>query len=255
MTFTDALLLGVLQGLTEFLPISSSGHLVLAQELLGIAQDGAALEVVVHLGTLMSVILWYRKDIVEIVRDVFRGGPTARLGWMVVVGSIPVALVGILLKDHIDAALESPLVAAYGLIGTGIFLLLTKYAKRGAGEPGFVYALIVGTAQSIAILPGVSRSGSTIGTSMLLGDDPIRAARFSFLLSIPAILGAAAKTMLDDGLGEADQFAPLVLAGAAAFLSGLAAIAFLLKLLEKGRLRAFGPYCLAAGALAWMLLA
>lgn len=254
MTWLDALVLGLLQGLTEFLPISSSGHLVLAQEVLGVHEQGAALEISVHLGTLLSVLVYYRRDLVEIVRDVFRGGPTARLGWMVVVGTVPAVFVGLLWKDDIEAAFESPRAAAVGLLATGAFLLLTRFAKRRPGDPGFGYAVVVGCAQAVAILPGVSRSGSTIGTGQLVGDDPVRAARFSFLLSIPAILGAAVLMLADGELGGGPGTGMLVLSGAVAFASGVAAIAFLIRLLGQGRLHWFGPYCLVVGALAWLLL-
>jgi undecaprenyl-diphosphatase len=252
--WVDALVLGLVQGLTEFLPISSSGHLVLTQEVLGLHEPGAAIEIAVHLGTLLSVLVYYRADIVEIVRDVFRGGPTARLGWMVVVGTIPAVLVGLFLKDHIEAIFDSPRWAAGGLLATGAFVLLTPLARRRSGDPGFAYAVIVGCAQAIAILPGISRSGSTIGTAMFLGDDPVRAARFSFLLSIPAILGASVLLLADGGMSGGPGAAMLVASGVVAFASGLAAIAFLIKLLGQGRLAWFGPYCLIVGAIAWGLL-
>lgn len=254
MDWIDALVLGLLQGLTEFLPISSSGHLVLAQEVLGVHQQGAAIEIAVHLGTLLSVLVYYRHDIVEIVRDVVRRGPTARLGWMVVVGTVPAVLVGLFLKDHVEEIFDSPRWAAGGLLVTGVFLLSTVLAKRRPGEPGFGYAVVVGCAQAIAILPGISRSGSTIGTGMFVGDDPVRAARFSFLLSIPAILGAAVLQFADGGMDGGPGAGMLALSAAVAFVSGIAAIAFLIKLLGQGRLAWFGPYCLAVGATAWMLL-
>ena len=254
MDWVDALVLGLVQGLTEFLPISSSGHLVLTQELLGIHESGAAIEIAVHLGTLLSVLVYYRYVIVEIVRDVFRGGPTARLGWMVVVGTIPAVIVGLFLKDHIEEIFDSPRWAAGGLLATGVFMLATSRAKRGTGDPGFGSAVIVGAAQAIAILPGISRSGSTIGTGMFLGDDPVRAARFSFLLSIPAILGASVLLFADGGMSGGPGTSMLVAAGVVSFASGLAAIAFLIKLLGQGRLAWFGPYCLIVGAIAWFLL-
>lgn len=254
MTWVDALVLGLLQGLTEFLPISSSGHLVLAQEVLGVHEQGAALEISVHLGTLLSVIVYYRRDLVLILQDVFRGGPTARLGWMVVAGTIPAVVVGLLWKKDIEAAFESPRAAAVGLLATGVLMLLTALARRRPGEPGFGYALIVGCAQAVAILPGVSRSGSTIGTGLFLGDDPVRAARFSFLLSIPAICGAAVLMLAGDELRNGPGTGMLVFAAAVAFVSGLAAIAFLIRLLGQGRLYWFGPYCLVVGAAAWFLL-
>ncbi len=255
MTYVEALFLGVLQGLTEFLPVSSSGHLVLAQEVLAkwggsVPQPGPALEIAVHFGTLVAVVLYYRTVIVRIVRDVFTGGPHARLGWMVVVGTIPAVIVGLTLKDQIEAALDSPVVAGIGLIVTGVFLLLTKAARRGDQEPGFRYATIVGVAQAIAILPGLSRSGATIGTGMFLGDEPTHAAQFSFLLSIPAILGAVVLTVASGDLAATGHTPQLAVACAAAFVSGLGALWFLLRVLAKGRLAVFGPYCIVVGVLA-----
>jgi undecaprenyl-diphosphatase len=253
--WVDALVLGLVQGLTEFLPISSSGHLVLTQEVLGIQEPGAAIEIAVHMGTLLSVLVYYRRDIAEITRDVFRGGPTARLGWMVVVGTIPAILVGLFLKDEIEAVFDSPRWAAGGLLATGAFLALTAKARKRPMDPGFGYALLVGCAQAVAILPGISRSGSTIGTGMFVGDDPVRAARFSFLLSMPAILGASVLLLADGNGNGSTGAAMLVVAGAVAFASGLAAIAFLIKLLGQGRLAWFAPYCLLVGAVAWFVLA
>ena len=254
MTYWEALLLGVLQGLTEFLPVSSSGHLVLAQELMGVARPGAALEIAVHLGTLVAVLWHYRRDVSAIARDVLVNGPLARLGWTVVVGTLPAVLVGLFLKDRVEAALDSPRIAAACLVATGVLLLLTRFARRREGEPGFGHALIVGVAQAVAILPGVSRSGSTIGTALFLGDEPVRAARFSFLLSIPAILGATVLTVKDGGFAASGELPQLVVAAVAAFVSGLLALVLLLRVLAAGRLSMFGPYCIAAGVLAWWLV-
>ena len=247
MTWTDALVLGLLQGLTEFLPISSSGHLVLAQHGLGIDEPGAGLEIAVHLGTLASVVLYYRRDLVEILRDVLRGGPAARLGWLVVVGTRPIVVVGLTCRE--------PIAAAWCLRVTGALMMGSPLARRRPGEPRFGYALLVGCAQAVAILPGVSRSGSTIATGMFAGDDPVRAARFSFLLSIPAISGAAILMAKDGAFAGRTDPVMLLGAGAVAFVSGLAAIAFLLRVLGRGRLFWFGPYCLVLGATALWLLA
>ncbi len=254
MTWTDALVLGLVQGLTEFLPISSSGHLVLTQHALGIDAPGTDLEIAVHLGTLLAVVLYYAKDLRAVVRDVFARGPTARLGWMVVVGTLPIVGVGLFLREPIRALFDEPRWSAFGLLLTGVLMLASRLARKRPGAPGFGYAVIVGCAQAVAILPGISRSGSTITTGMFLGDDPVRAARFSFLLSIPAILGAAVLMLKDGGLSAASDVPKLLAAGFVAFASGLAAIAFLIRLLGQGRLAWFGPYCLALGGIAlWVL--
>ncbi len=254
MTWIDALVLGLVQGLTEFLPISSSGHLVLVQEMLDVSSPGAGLEIAVHLGTLLSVLVYYRRDVIEIVRDVVTKGPEARTGWMVVVATVPTVIVALIAKDQIDAAFDNPRVAAFGLLLTGAILLLTPAARRKLGRPGYGYAVVVGCAQVLAMTPGVSRSGSTIASAMFLGDDPVRAARFSFLMSIPAICGAAILGFADGGLENGPSVAMLALAAAVAFVSGLAAIAALIRLLGQGKLAYFGPYCVVVGAVAWFLL-
>ncbi len=256
MTWIDALVLGLVQGLTEFLPISSSGHLVLAQEALGVAQPGAGLEIAVHLGTLVSVLVYYRQDIVTIVRDVFTKGPEARTGWMVVLATVPTVVVALLAKDQIEAAFDTPRVAAVGLLLTGSILLLTPLARRRPDVDGYGpgYAILVGCAQVLAMTPGISRSGSTIATAMFLGDAPVRAARFSFLMSIPAICGAAVLGLADGVSANGIDVSMLVFAAAVAFASGLAAIAALIRLLGQGRLAYFGPYCVLLGAVAWFLL-
>jgi undecaprenyl-diphosphatase len=254
MTWVDALVLGLVQGLTEFLPISSSGHLVLAQEVLGVSAPGAALEIAVHLGTLLSVLFYYRRDVVDIVRDVFTRGEQAMTGWMVVVATVPTVVIALLAKDQIEQAFDTPRIAAIGLLITGAILLLTPLARRRLGRPGYGYALLVGCAQVLAIMPGVSRSGSTISTAMFLGDEPVRAARFSFLMSIPAISGASVLLLADGGLASGEGVEMLLLAAAVAFTSGLAAIEVLIQLLGRGKLAHFGPYCVIVGVAAWFLL-
>ena len=256
MTILEALLLGLVQGFTEFLPVSSSGHLLLAQELLGINPPGVLLEVVVHLATAMSVTVYFRRDIAVVIKDTIRGGPGQSLGFRILVATIPAPILYLLFKTELEAALESPLVAAACLIVTGIVLLSTARARRKDTTPGLGHAVIVGCAQAIAILPGISRSGSTISAALFLGDDPDRAARFSFLLMLPVILGAG---LLKGSAIEAlpsDQILPLAVAALVAFVSGLAATHALLTLVVRGRLSWFGPYCLLVGvvALVWLSL-
>jgi len=255
MTWVDALVLGLVQGLTEFLPISSSGHLVLTQELLGVASPGAALEIAVHLGTLGSVLVYYRRDLVEVTRDFFTGGPERRTGWLVIVATLPTVVFALLAKSLVDEAFEIPEVSMLGLLFTGLLLLATRFARRRSDMvPGVRFAVLVGLAQMFAITPGISRSGSTIGMAMFLGDDPVRAARFSFLLSIPAIAGAAVLEFGKRGAGSGTSVPLLVLAGVVAFVTGWAAIAVLITMLGKGRLAWFGPYCIAAAITAAIVI-
>ena len=257
MTAIDAALLGLVQGLTEFLPVSSTAHLLLAQALLGLDLPGLHLEVAVHLGTLASVLLYYRADLWAMTRGVFRGGDGRRLLVLGVLGTLPAVVVGLLLKDAVEDLRENPRIAAAGLIAVGLFLLLTRLARRvAAREPGARDALIIGSAQAVsAIVPGVSRSGSTIGTGMFLGLDPAWAARFSFLLSVPAILGAAALDAMGNALPAPSDVPALAIAAAVAFATGLAAIHVLLRVVARGRLAIFGVYCVVVGVAASVWLA
>lgn len=268
LTVAEAALLGLVQGLTEFLPVSSSGHLVLVQRWLGVDPPGLTLEVAVHLGTLLAVLAVYGRDVAALARgawDLVRGGPRAaaepgpaRLALAVLLGTLPAAAVALLAGDAVAAAFDRR-----GLLG-GAFLLtsaLLALAQRAARRPARVrdeagllprHALWVGTLQALAILPGVSRSGSTIAAGVLAGMTPDLAARFSFLLSVPAVLGAAVL----DALGAVGRGAPapaplpLLVATAVAAVSGYAALLLLLRLLDRRRLLPFAAYTALLGLVA-----
>lgn len=252
MTPLEAIVLGLVQGLTEFLPVSSSGHLLLTQEVMHVQTPGIVLEVTVHVATALSVIVYFAKDLFATIREFFVGGPGRNLALRIVLASVPAVVVYVLAKKVLDEALESSLVAAICLCVTGLVLLATRWARYREGfRPSWGHALVVGCAQAIAILPGISRSGSTIAAGLFLGDDPDRAARFSFLMSVPVILGAGLLQTKDLISGEAplpETWKPYLLAGGAAFLSGLLAIHALVTLVAKGRLYLFAPYCLLVGA-------
>lgn len=252
MTPLEAIVLGLVQGLTEFLPVSSSGHLLLTQEVMHVQTPGIVLEVTVHVATALSVIVYFRRDLWRTIVEFVKGGPGRNLALRIVLASVPAVVVYKLAKDPLERALESPLVAAICLCVTGVVLLATRWARyREEFTPGWGHAVIVGFAQAVAILPGISRSGSTIAAGLFLGDDPDRAARFSFLMSVPVILGAGLLQTRDLVSGEQPlpaDWMPFVLAGVAAFVSGLAAIHALVLLVAKGRLYAFAPYCLLVGA-------
>jgi len=259
--FTGLTLLALIQGLTEFLPISSSGHLVLAQSAMGLEEPALALDVALHVGTLLAVFVVYRRDLAALGRDALAGdlGEALRLG----LATLPAGLVGVLLKDRIQAAFHSPTLAAYGLLGTALVLLAGEWARRrqapsvpaeesAASLPTYTQAFLIGCAQALAILPGVSRSGSTIAAGVLSGLAPERAARFSFLLSIPAILGAAVLNLpdaLDEGLGGG--VGPILWAALFAGFVGWGALRVLLAFLGRGAFAWFAAYCvvLASGAL------
>jgi undecaprenyl-diphosphatase len=259
---TQALGLGIVQGLTEFLPISSSGHLVLGQKLLGLTEPELLFDVVVHVGTLIAVAAYFYKDILMILRGLWARDDEGRKGrhfiLLLMVGSVPAALAGFLLKDTFESLFGSTLAVGFALILTGVFLLLTRLAPSGGirlRNCGAGRAFLVGAAQALAITPGISRSGSTIACGLLLGLERSFAARLSFMLSIPAILGALLLQLLSLDQAQAVEISPLIMGGAASALSGYAALVVLLKIVHQGRLHIFAPYCFLIGvlALAWSL--
>jgi len=194
VTAWEALVLGVVQGATEFLPVSSSGHLVIAQALLGLTLPGVLFEVAVHVATLVSILLVYRERITGLVAGALERDPEAvRYVLLVVVATIPAALVGLTAKDAIEALFESPVVPGVALLVTGTFLWTTRRAVARATleRPGWIAALLIGAAQAFALVPGISRSGATVVAALWLGVKGREAAAFSFLMAVPAIAGAA----------------------------------------------------------------
>lgn len=264
MSIIDTILLAVLQGFTEFLPVSSSGHLVLLQELLNLHDPQMIIfDVFVHFGTLISVVFVFWKDLLEILRS-FLTALTAmklkkeyekteyfRLGAAIIVGTIPAGIIGLLYRHQIEAAFTDPKLVSMNLVITGLILFLTRLAKPIKGKRvGLVSACIIGVAQAIAILPGISRSGSTMSTALYLKISPSLAARFSFLLSVPVIAGAA----LLEGVklfrhGNTLGVMPLVVGTAVSAVAGYFAIKILLNIIEKGKFSWFSFYCLAIGLL------
>ena len=271
MTYAQALLLGVIQGLTEFLPISSSGHLVLVQQLLGLHEAQLSFDVSVHVGTLAAVILYFRQDIFSIIVDLTRWlrrnltrrnapaprTPYVRLAGLIILGSIPTAIIGLALKGAADRLFASPLTTGMMLLITGGLLFATRFgpgADRDAGrslqELTLKDSLVMGLTQGLAVMPGISRSGSTIAIGILTGIRHETAARFSFLLSIPAISGAAL-LVLKDAVRQGGVHLPTCLTGGiTAFVVGYAALALLVFLVQKGRLHLFAPYCWIIGVVA-----
>jgi undecaprenyl-diphosphatase len=248
----QGLLLGLVQGLTEFLPISSSGHLVLAERVVGYVPQGLFFEIAVHVATLLSVFIAYRVRIAELLRGLFSG---TREAWsytgLLVLGSIPAALVGLLFRDWFEASFHSMTALGWQFLATAALLWSTPFATARATATRItpVQALAIGAAQAFAILPAISRSGATIAVALWLGVAAVPAAEFSFLLSIIAIAGS--------GLLEARHLAVtpglitpgLVWAFLAALVSGVVAIRFLIRLLERQRFHAFAPYCALLGVL------
>lgn len=247
-------LLGLLQGLTEFLPVSSSGHLVLAQRLLGLDPPGVVLEGVLHLATLTAVLLYFRRDIARLFsRGLRREGRAERCYLLyLALGTLPIAVAGLSARGLVERAFSSVTLTGGMLLVTAGLLLAAARAQGKAKrkEVRLTDAALVGVAQAAALLPGISRSGATIGTGILAGLAPREAARFSFLLAIPAILGAGALAL---GEAPAAPFAPgdwlgMGIAAGCALTSGLFAIHLLLRVLAGNRLYLFAFYCLAVGA-------
>ncbi|MGE5630254.1 MAG: undecaprenyl-diphosphatase UppP [Caulobacteraceae bacterium] len=249
MSVLQAIILGIIQGLTEFLPVSSSGHLVLFQKIFGITEPTLVFDTMVHVGTLAAVLAVFWGDIVSILKKPFQ-----RLTWLLVVGTIPTALIGILFKDYIEEVFKSGSTLGFEFLITGAVLLFAEKLNRGrkgVKETSFADAAFIGVMQGIAIMPAISRSGLTISGSLLRNLDREFAAKFSFLLSIPAILGAAvfqAKDILDAGASGIGSTA--VIAGTiAAAVAGYASVKIMLELLKKGSMKYFSYYVFLIGAL------
>jgi undecaprenyl-diphosphatase len=259
MTHIQALLLGILQGITEFLPISSSGHLVIVQQLFGIKEKVLFFDVMLHLGTLVAVLVFFRRDIIALIAAVFgrdsdkwpgTAAQGRRVAAWVILGTIPAGVVGALLNDVIEKAFGSALFAGCGLLVTATVLALADRISSGdrdAASLGPLGAFIVGAAQAVAILPGVSRSGSTICASIFLKLERREAARFSFFLFIPAILGATVLELKKALEGGPPHLLPVLIGMAAAFFAGMFALNILMRVLTRGRLIWFSAYCAAAG--------
>lgn len=262
------IVLAIVQGITEFLPVSSSGHLVIGGALLGTggSDEGILFETAVHAGTLGAVVVYYRQKLAGLVRSLiawigsgFRAEGQVRndisyIG-LIALGSVPAAVVGLSLRGPLTAAFGSPLLASACLVVTGFFLLLSK-GKGGDAAIVWKTALLIGLAQAVAILPGCSRSGWTITTAMLCGLGFSAAAEFSFLLSIPAILGALLLETMSAGPGMTGGEAAVLAASAAvAFISGYAALRLLVWILGRGSFHRFSWYLIPAGTAAFIWFA
>ena len=273
MSYLQALALGIVQGLTEFLPVSSSGHLVLLQNLFGLHEPELLFDVCLHMGTLAAVCVVFRRDIASIVGALLKlpgrlkspGGFASRfaedgdvrMAVLIVVGSVPTAVLGLLFHRVVDRLFGAVWIVGAMLLVTGTFLWLTR-GRRGPGRPigrmGLVDALIIGVVQGLAIVPGISRSGSTISAALFLGLDRDLAGRFSFLLSIPAILGALVLN-IDPSSTQTALSTGVILSGTiAAGMVGYAALRILLRMVRSGHLYRFAPYCWLAGAAALVFI-
>lgn len=273
MTWLESVLLGVVQGLTEFLPVSSSGHLVIFQKLIGLPQHMLAFDVAVHMGTLCSVFVVYRHQIIQVVSDVLKYIKTknlnqgANLFLMVLIGSIPTALIGLSLKSVFERLFENLLAVGIFLFITGFILLLTKDKQPSSENDDFFdlsglekltwkHSIIIGVAQGAAITPGISRSGSTIATGILLGLSRKTASLFSFMLSIPAILGATLLEFRNIEHWSNDLVLVMSVGAATSFVFGLIGLKVVLHFVKKGRLELFTGYLwiVSISIIAWHFL-
>lgn len=263
MSLIEALILGLIQGATEFLPVSSSGHLVLAEALMKVKSAGVGFEVLVHVATLLAVVICLRKDVAGLIVGFFSGlrhgfrpndggrFEDERLALAVIVGTVPAVVASLILGSRLEDAFGRPDWTGGFLLITGATLLLTRLSKGGESQISPGTGLLIGVAQAAALFPGISRSGFTIAAAISLGVPRDRAVRFSFLLAIPAIAGGFLYTLVSSP-SEVFEFAALPSATAfiAAFVSGCLAVLFLLRAVKRGRFELFGVYCLVAGAIA-----
>ena len=248
MNFLDALILGILQGITEFLPVSSSGHLVLGQKLLGINVPGNAFEVILHIGTLMSILVVFWPDIHRLLGGI-NDPHVRRYIFNLVLGTTPAIIVGLSLKDQVALMFDNAHSVALALIITGILLIFSKWFLNKKSDLTLVKGFCIGFAQALAIIPGISRSGVTICAGLMIGLSTEEAARFSFLLAIPAIAGAGLLTAIDiDKISIGMDVMAVGLLSS--FLVGLVALKWLLNLLKTGKFYWFGVYCLLVGIIA-----
>lgn len=252
--------LGVLHGVTEFLPVSSSAHFVIAQQWLNLSKDGAflmALEVALRFGTLGALIAYFYRDLLGLghcfLKPKSSPAESKHLLWLLILGSFPAALIGVMLRDFFSDLFAEIIPASFFLIITGLILWLTKWIQSpdiGLNKMGVKQALLIGLGQAVAILPGVSRSGTTISMGLFLRLKPQDSVRYSFLLGIPAVAGATILEFKHLMVMEAALLFPVLLGVLASFIVGYASIRWMLKLVEQQKLHYFSWYCWLAGGFA-----
>ncbi len=250
MEIWKSIIVGVVQGFAEFLPISSSGHIVLTQFLLGIKEDNILFEIILHVGTLLSVFVYFWRKLWNMTRSLWTPALREERAWILYLGlaTVPAVLLVLTpLGDLFKGAYENPVLVSGLLLVTGALLFAPKFIQSKAKEISWKTALFMGIGQAFAILPGISRSGSTITAGLLSGVTPKKAADFAFLMSIPAILGAVVKERDAFSQLAADQATQYLIGALAAFVSGLAAIFLVMDAVKRGKLEYFAYYCFAAG--------
>ena len=262
MTIIQAIILGIVQGLTEFIPVSSSGHLLLMQKALGITSNGFTFDVALHIGTLLALLLFFAKDLIGMLKSLFVKSGQTKLVWLLIAATVPAAVIGFLFEGAAESTFRSATLVSINLAVFGVIMLLAekfalKYSHKTTLE-GITnkQALTMGFAQAAAIVPGVSRSGSTITAGLFLGLDRVAATRFSFLLGIPITAGAILKvlakgTAMNDISGHASLF---IIGVTTAFVTGLFAIKFMIGYLGKHGLSIFAYYRLILATVALVFI-
>ncbi|NRD21960.1 undecaprenyl-diphosphatase UppP [Winogradskyella litoriviva] len=263
MEIIDAIILGIIQGLTEFLPVSSSGHLELGKAILGdnsVPKESLLFTVVLHFATALSTMVIFRKDILEIIKGVlkFEWNEDLQFVSKIALSMLPAVVVGVFFEKQLEQLFNGNiLLVGCMLIVTAVLLYLADKAKDTQKKVSFSNAFVIGVSQAIAMLPGISRSGATISTSVLLGNDKTKAARFSFLMVVPLIFGKIAKDLLGGELTyDSSNFTALSVGFIAAFVAGLFACTWMIALVKKSKLSYFAIYCLIVGVVAiiWSLI-
>ena len=257
MEIIKAIILGIIQGLTEFLPVSSSGHLELGKAILGdtsVGEESLLFTVVLHFATALSTVVIFRKDIVDLLTGLFqfKWNEETQFAFKIGVSMLPAVVVGLFFEQQLEQLFGGNIIlVGCMLILTGALLFLADKAKNTSKKVSVPNAIIIGVSQAIAMLPGISRSGATISTSVLLGVDKTKAARFSFLMVVPLIFGKIAKDILSGDLSfESQQIVPLSVGFIAAFVSGLFACTWMIALVKKSKLSYFAIYCFIVGLIA-----
>lgn len=257
MNYIEAIILGIIQGLTEFLPVSSSGHLELAKVLLGdhsIPQESLTFTVVVHFATALSTIVIFKKDISQILKGLFqfKWNDEFQFSLKIVVSMLPAVFMGLIFEKEFERFFGGEiLLVGFMLIITSLLLLFADRAKDTTQKVTFFSAVVIGVSQALAILPGISRSGATISTSVLLGVDRVQAARFSFLMVVPLIFGKIGKDVLSGSIDfQSSQIGVLGVGFMASFIAGLFACKWMIAIVKKSKLSYFALYCFIVGSIA-----
>ncbi|CAL67981.1 undecaprenyl-diphosphate phosphatase [Christiangramia forsetii] len=254
MDIFDAIVLGIIQGLTEFLPVSSSGHLELGKAILGdtsLPEESLLFTVVLHFATALSTLVVFRKDVFEIFSGLlkFKWNEETQFSLKIIISMLPAVIVGLLFEEQLEALFGGNILfVGFMLLITALLLWLADKAKDTGKKVSYRNAFIIGVSQAIAMLPGISRSGATISTSVLLGNDKTKAARFSFLMVVPLIFGKIAKDLMSGELmASSTDFSILATGFIAAFLAGLVACTWMISLVKKSKLSWFAIYCFVVG--------